>query len=716
MEYSLGIDLGTTYSAAATARDDRLEIFQLGERSATIPSIVVLRADGEVLTGEAAERRALAEPTRTGREFKRRLGDPTPIILGGTPYGAEALLAHLLRGDRGRGQRAARRAAGRDRPVPPGELRRVQDRPAPAGRPPGGHRAGPLLTEPEAAAVDYARQERVPAGDGHRGLRLRRRHVRRDDPAQDRDGFEQLGRPGGHGAPRRHRLRRGDLHPRDGHSSGRPASRSTRTTRPRSPALARLREECRRAKEALSSDTDATIPIFLPGIQTGDAPDPRRVRGDDPAAHPRDDRGARASGPERRPRVRRDRPGPARRRQLADPARGGDGPRGDRHARSRSTRTPSTRWRSAPRTSPSRAGEAAAAGAGRAAVAAGRGRADGRRWRPRRRHHRGRAAEARPRRSAPGTRAAPPRARPSRRPPSRRPPPPAGARRPQPAAGGSGAWSAPASCRSPRCIGGRSCSSPSSRSGRPACCRRRGAQRHRRRGARLVGVRRRRPRRGAPPPVAERRHRRRRPPDPDPTPAPTPTPTPAAGTRGSTAITVSGGRYVVDYEVFGYTPDTARRDHVHFFFDTVPPTKAGMPGQGPAGYAVRRADPVQGLQGHRPAEGANQMCILVANPDHSVDPEDRQLRRPAAARRRRERWPTGRPTSPTDVRRIADDARRVADGHGPRSRPSDGRSGGSTSRSGSRSPAGSRPASRPSSTRSSASAWRRPMPASARGS
>ena len=32
-------------------------------------------------------------------------------------------------------------------------------------------------------------------------------------------------------------------------------------------AIARLRDECR-AKEALSSDTDATIPIFLPGIQT----------------------------------------------------------------------------------------------------------------------------------------------------------------------------------------------------------------------------------------------------------------------------------------------------------------------------------------------------------------------------------------------------------------------------------------------------------------
>jgi hypothetical protein len=39
----------------------------------------------------------MSEPLRTAREFKRRLGDPTPIILGGTPYGAEALIGHLLR-------------------------------------------------------------------------------------------------------------------------------------------------------------------------------------------------------------------------------------------------------------------------------------------------------------------------------------------------------------------------------------------------------------------------------------------------------------------------------------------------------------------------------------------------------------------------------------------------------------------------------------------
>ena len=141
MEYSLGIDLGTTYSAAATARDGRIEIFQLGERAATIPSIVVLRADGEVLTGDAAERRSLSEPTRTAREFKRRLGDPTPIILGGTPYGAEALLAHLLRAIV---VRVTEQSGGAPASIvrdPSRELRRLQDRPARAGHPPGRHRA-----------------------------------------------------------------------------------------------------------------------------------------------------------------------------------------------------------------------------------------------------------------------------------------------------------------------------------------------------------------------------------------------------------------------------------------------------------------------------------------------------------------------------------------------------------------------------------------------
>ena len=97
MTYALGIDLGTTYTAAATWRDGRAEIASLGSRAAVIPSVVLLREDETVLTGETAHRRGLTEPHRVSREFKRRLGDTTPILLGGVPYSAEALLAKLLR-------------------------------------------------------------------------------------------------------------------------------------------------------------------------------------------------------------------------------------------------------------------------------------------------------------------------------------------------------------------------------------------------------------------------------------------------------------------------------------------------------------------------------------------------------------------------------------------------------------------------------------------
>ena len=85
MSYQVGIDLGTTYTAAATFKDGRADTFALGNQAASIPSVVLLREDETVLTGESAVRRAISEPERVAREFKRRLGDTTPIIVGGSP-------------------------------------------------------------------------------------------------------------------------------------------------------------------------------------------------------------------------------------------------------------------------------------------------------------------------------------------------------------------------------------------------------------------------------------------------------------------------------------------------------------------------------------------------------------------------------------------------------------------------------------------------------
>ena len=94
--YSLGVDLGTTFVAAAVARGSRVEMITLGDRTVVAPAVVYARDDGSLVTGEAANRRAVSNPDRVGREFKRRLGDPTPVMLGGTPHAVTSLLAALL--------------------------------------------------------------------------------------------------------------------------------------------------------------------------------------------------------------------------------------------------------------------------------------------------------------------------------------------------------------------------------------------------------------------------------------------------------------------------------------------------------------------------------------------------------------------------------------------------------------------------------------------
>jgi molecular chaperone DnaK len=97
VSYPLGVDVGTTYTAAALWRDGRVQTVPLGNRSHAVPSVVYLREDGTLLVGEAAVRRGIAEPGRAAREFKRRLGDDVPLLLGGRSFAAHELTGHVLR-------------------------------------------------------------------------------------------------------------------------------------------------------------------------------------------------------------------------------------------------------------------------------------------------------------------------------------------------------------------------------------------------------------------------------------------------------------------------------------------------------------------------------------------------------------------------------------------------------------------------------------------
>jgi molecular chaperone DnaK len=265
--YFLGIDIGTTYTAAAVWRDGRYDVASLGNRAATIPSVVLLRDDETVLTGEAAARRAATEPQRVAREFKRRLGDPTPIIVAGTPYSADALIAKLLRWVVDRVAEAEGGPATGIAVTHPAnwgtyklDLLRQAIRIADLDN-------VATLSEPEAAAIHYASQSRVETGSviavyDLGGGTFDAAVLRKTD-----SGWETLGQPEGI-----ERLGGVDFDAAVFHYVVAATDGAIEQLDPSDPAataaVARLRQECVEAKEALSSDTDVSIPVLLPNLQT----------------------------------------------------------------------------------------------------------------------------------------------------------------------------------------------------------------------------------------------------------------------------------------------------------------------------------------------------------------------------------------------------------------------------------------------------------------
>lgn len=273
--YALGIDLGTTYTAAATWRDGRAQIVSLGGRGAAIPSVVLLREDETFLTGEAANRRGLTEPHRVAREFKRRLGDTTPLMLGGAPHSAETLMSQLLRAvvsevvtrEGGAPSSVCVSHPANWGPYKIDLLRqavRMADLPSVS-----------FVSEPEAAAVNYAAEQRLGVGavvavydlgGGTFDAAVLRRTATGFTILGEPEGIERLGGIDFDAAVFSHvRTTLGakldDLDEDD------PAVIT---------AVARLREECVQAKEALSADTDTSIPVLLPTVTT----DVRLTRGE----------------------------------------------------------------------------------------------------------------------------------------------------------------------------------------------------------------------------------------------------------------------------------------------------------------------------------------------------------------------------------------------------------------------------------------------------
>jgi len=275
--YGLGVDVGATFTAAAVTRGAGAEMVVLGDRGVVVvPSVVFAREDGTLLAGHAAEARAPGDPGRVAREAKRRMGDPTPVVLGGVPYPPAALLAALV----GEVVAAAAEAEG----GPPGRV--VLTRPALWGPYRQEHfeevallsgLAGALTTtEAEAAATYYAAggPAEGPGGPAEGpGVLAEGAVVAVYDLGggtfdtavlrAGRGGLEIVGTPEGV-----------DLTGGVGFDEvvfryvdealGGAVGALDPTVPAATAALLRLRQDCTLAKETLSAQPEATIPVFLP--------------------------------------------------------------------------------------------------------------------------------------------------------------------------------------------------------------------------------------------------------------------------------------------------------------------------------------------------------------------------------------------------------------------------------------------------------------------
>jgi molecular chaperone DnaK len=96
----IGIDLGTSNSAAAVLRGGRPVIIPSAEGVSlggkAFPSYVAVTASGELLVGEPARRQATTNPQGTATAFKRRMGRRDSIRLRDREFSPEQLSAFLL--------------------------------------------------------------------------------------------------------------------------------------------------------------------------------------------------------------------------------------------------------------------------------------------------------------------------------------------------------------------------------------------------------------------------------------------------------------------------------------------------------------------------------------------------------------------------------------------------------------------------------------------
>lgn len=272
-DYCIAVDVGTSRVAAAIASVGPNAVraaaaFPLGRNSDSAPAVAFIGDDGQVLLGDAAERRGLTEPQRLIREFKRSLGDDVPFLVAGQEISAHSVFAHtvssvLSAATEREGCPATQVVLTHPVAWGPHRIGLVRDALAAAG-----HGEVDTISEPEAAARHYEATHDIEAGKvvvvyDLGGGTFDLAALRKGDDG----GLEIIGTPIGlddlGGADFddeviRHVVR----------SSGLTDELTTADDDDARVALAQLRRECVEAKEALSFDTEASIPLLVPPHRT----------------------------------------------------------------------------------------------------------------------------------------------------------------------------------------------------------------------------------------------------------------------------------------------------------------------------------------------------------------------------------------------------------------------------------------------------------------
>jgi molecular chaperone DnaK len=266
MPYALGIDVGTTFTAAAVWRDERVEVVALEAHRVTVPTVIAVEGE-ELRFGSAAISRGITNPDAAAREFKRRLGDSVPIFLSGAPYSADRLVALFAKWVYDTVVAQTGEAPSHVAVTHPANWTEFQRHLLSTALEQAGVPSPALIPEPQAATIDFGSVAHLEPGQlvlvydlggGTFDVAILQR---------DEQGFANVGVPAGverlggidfDEAVFEHVL---SYVPQDVIEGARndPTGRL---------GLAQLRARCVEAKEALSSDVSVDIPVLLPGLSS----------------------------------------------------------------------------------------------------------------------------------------------------------------------------------------------------------------------------------------------------------------------------------------------------------------------------------------------------------------------------------------------------------------------------------------------------------------